>query len=52
MTENTKGMRGTMVALMVILVGVALIMSLSSCGTSGRVYNVGTGELLPKTYKQ
>jgi len=26
-----------------------LVMSFTGCATSGRTYNVGTGELLPKT---
>ena len=30
-----------------MLVGIALV--LASCGTSGRTYNIGTGELLPNS---
>ena len=31
-----------------ILASILIVTLLTSCGTSGKVYNVGTGELLPK----
>ena len=50
MSEESNQRRGTLLT-MIILLGVLLtVMLVTSCGTSGRMYNVGTGELLPKNY--
>lgn len=51
MSNKSNQMRGTLLVMSVILVGLLVVMLVTSCGTSGRIYNVGTGELLPKNNK-
>ena len=43
-----KERKKTLTIILLTLIGVLTIMSLTSCGTTGKTYNVGTGELIPK----
>tara|TARA_R110001583_G_scaffold105733_2_gene253726 strand:+ start:6719 stop:6856 length:138 start_codon:yes stop_codon:yes gene_type:complete len=43
-----KERRTVLSIILLVLITLMTIMTLSGCGTSGKVYNVGTGELIEK----